>query len=774
MARILQAFHSNPALGGFGNESGVKIGLANKEKVKEGDCDAFAQIVKELVDNAVDACRSSLSIKRVRVDFVNVSENILRVTVTDNGCGMACVQNCVEAFRSNKRELSNSEAFDKKTAGRYGIGLTLCLLHAQRLVPNSTASITSATAESPFFQRADYVVNTVDDCVKCIHEEKIPKNEPSESGTSVSVLVPGGPLSHRAWPRLAEYFARFQLSLGLPCSLEVMAPKLSKIPLFVRSPLENTCYLETKSSTKTSENVNEEEASDWESGSDNDSDFQPIESSGACTKERITDENIREDYRKAVSNFLKRNIDLKNVAHSTQPIGEKSKKRTKNSPTLEVGLIVYGKLNEDNEDDEITNHGNEMPSAPLTLIRMVNRIPLLDGAEASSCGLVRGLASKQRMWTSFGLSINHETQSSVENLHPFVPTYKVKDADSVASFFQRSPHQLFEEGFDEENQDVSESTKSDDDSDGNGHTVEKPRKCLALPAHLRLGNILVIIQINATPSSLPLPTLSKSRLPMNDLAIDRAMEAGVLDCLKSIQRTNPSLLLTSRQLKTTVRDKRYIPAVAAALACVLCKSHDKKFQQASAELITDWNGESTLPEEDLTKCEQDLLQVTKLGPMLEAKLRHVVEIAEKSKGNRETAVRTKTMTRANSSNKSKLATPLSTLHRQAKGPKNGTSPPSAREAASGQRGLLLSSSRSSSSFESDGMPPSPSNEKISRKRRLSPSFSLSSRSFKSEIGAKSIDAESTSDRISLGTRKGTIISTTNHDSHDEDDDDEWW
>lgn len=137
----------------------------------------------------------NLSLLQVRVDFVKVSENILRVTVTDNGCGMVCLQNCVEAFRSNKRKLSknsksNQEGFDDKTAGRYGIGLTLCLLHAQRLVPNSTASITSATAESPFFQRADYVVDTAGDRVKCIHEEKIPKNEKSESGTSVSVLVP--------------------------------------------------------------------------------------------------------------------------------------------------------------------------------------------------------------------------------------------------------------------------------------------------------------------------------------------------------------------------------------------------------------------------------------------------------------------------------------------------------------------------------------------------------------------------------------------------------
>lgn len=184
MARILQAFHLNPALGGFGNESS---GLSLSSAVKEGDCDAFAQIVKELVDNAVDACTQNddSAVRRVRVDFSQVSSNVLRVTVTDNGCGMESIQDCVEAFRSNKRNASSGN-----TTGRYGIGLTLCLLHAQRLVPHSTASITSATKDSPKFQRKDYVVDTDGDCVKSIDEEEIAKSRPEESGTSVSVLVP--------------------------------------------------------------------------------------------------------------------------------------------------------------------------------------------------------------------------------------------------------------------------------------------------------------------------------------------------------------------------------------------------------------------------------------------------------------------------------------------------------------------------------------------------------------------------------------------------------
>ena len=225
----LRTFRSNPNLGGFGSESTAPQRqhiLGTSGNVSE-DCDAFAQIIKELVDNAVDACgmserrdegkktkkktTSDLALpkenKRVRVvieQFVAATDNpgatgdekdnendknsteILRVIVSDNGCGMKDIQACVEAFRSSK----GSEQDQQKTAGRYGIGLTLCLLHAQRLVPNSCASITSATVESTHFTKAQYVVDAEGDSVRCVEQSLLPKTDPEESGTSVSLLVP--------------------------------------------------------------------------------------------------------------------------------------------------------------------------------------------------------------------------------------------------------------------------------------------------------------------------------------------------------------------------------------------------------------------------------------------------------------------------------------------------------------------------------------------------------------------------------------------------------
>ena len=134
--------------------------------------------MKELCDNAVDACTARSCSKggassiderrRVRVLFEAVpTEPVLKVTVSDNGCGMKDIEACVTAFSSSKQgstrrgpdssstnpsqtsqkekshdsislsthstenmeSIESGSQLESQTTGRYGIGLTLCLLH---------------------------------------------------------------------------------------------------------------------------------------------------------------------------------------------------------------------------------------------------------------------------------------------------------------------------------------------------------------------------------------------------------------------------------------------------------------------------------------------------------------------------------------------------------------------------------------------------------------------------------------------------------------------
>ena len=474
-------------------------------------------------------------------------------------------------------------------------------------------------------------------------------------------------MAHRAWPRLAEYFARFQLSLGLPCSLEVMAPTLSSVPLFVRSPLESNAL---RVAGNPIHNIDNDEWNPDKVDADSDS---------ACSTN--DDSDTHKDIQRAVSCYLRCNIELRNVAHSIQYI-RNGKRRTKNSPTLEVDLIVYEKDDNDGDNEE-ANNNPEMPSAQMTLVRMVNRIPLLDGAEASACGLVQCLASKKSMWASFGLSANHGTDLTAQDLRLFVPTYNVRDSDSVASFFHnRNPHQLFEM-HDNDVGNTDESGRSGDEEDSKPKS--NMRSMPLLPAHLRLGKVLAIIQIHAQPSSLPLPTLSKSRLPLNDAAIDSAVEAGVMECLRSLQKTNPNLLLTPKQLKTTIRDTRYIPSTAAAMACVVCKSKDGAFQKHFLNMIRQWsNGEgddlSSLSNGRVTKIndnqtDNDILEVTTLGPLLEAKLRDLCVVHDSTKVRAQKKPKITRMTTRNTATTANILPSLaSPLNREASGSWGGMSP----------------------------------------------------------------------------------------------------
>lgn len=273
----LWAFHDNPGIGGFGESAPIQFDRAKGSQAKEqcralgkkkkrrtesessfdsenqdpnrvrglcsglsveedtvstarrndrnvGEADLVCQIVKELVDNAVDACRGPASdidsekfdeqshnhVKRIRVDIKPLSNNegydsssiassrskmhsndVLQLTVTDTGHGMENIQSCVNPFQTNKGGSDGNDSTQDISSGRYGIGLTLCLLHAQRCVPNSRACISSATPKSKHITRAFFEVNKQEDSIKCVQEETIAlTSSQRESGTCVSLLIP--------------------------------------------------------------------------------------------------------------------------------------------------------------------------------------------------------------------------------------------------------------------------------------------------------------------------------------------------------------------------------------------------------------------------------------------------------------------------------------------------------------------------------------------------------------------------------------------------------
>jgi hypothetical protein len=126
-------------------------------------------------------------------------------------------------------------------------------------------------------------------------------------------------------------------------------------------------------------------------------------------------------------------------------------------------------------------------------------------------------------------------------------------------------------------------------------------------------------------------------------AIDSALEVGLTECLRKLQKSNPGLLLTASELRKAERDARYVPALSSALATILCKSQNADL--ALLRGIRSWGkvreyetelelGEATEQEETIdTPTHRE--QIEELGTLIEGRLRLVLSHGGKRKTDEE-------------------------------------------------------------------------------------------------------------------------------------------
>jgi Histidine kinase-, DNA gyrase B-, and HSP90-like ATPase len=600
----LRAFHENPSIGGFGNENSATLVLGNPKENNppsndtttfkaDGNLpvggDALCQIIKELVDNAVDACETARKADgrasyRVRVEIspYNGSDDFLQVTVSDNGCGMEDIHKCVNAFQSSKG------SGNEMTTGRYGLGLTLSIVHSQRLVPGRVyCCITSATKQAPHFRRQHYFVDTTQDKMQCERDETVPKAATEVSGTCVSLLVPvsarwersnlaatspsyasvlkrqGGATAANAWNRIVIYLKRFHLS-PTRCSIEVLAPTLAQLPIVVRSHTDGS-QVDSTLSQDFSEALQE--------GFDSDEDA--TDENAAVTKVKNAFLEQRKALQLSAQKYGYFHVPLKlcNIAHAENIIQQPGQivgnsDPSKASPKIKVDIIV-------SPNEETTEFKDcDGTVACMELVRMVNSVPLLDGVESIACGLVRA-AKNSVFWSSFGLTVFGGTESDEDT---WINRFMVRDCDQVAPFFRTSTHDLWHGNKDNE-------VKQDDANALEGKKRKHKAVKAMLPAKVRLGRILVVVDVQAEPNVIPMPSLTKGRLPVNHGPIAQAFHLGIRDCLRNLQVTSPGLFLSAAQLRSVERDVRYVPLLARASANMLNRLHNQSHQERAFALL---------------------------------------------------------------------------------------------------------------------------------------------------------------------------------------------
>ena len=403
-------------------------------------------------------------------------------------------------------------------------------------------------------------------------------------------MTQGGTLAELAWVRLENYFSRFRLIPGLRCSLEVFAPTLSNVPIFVQAQTKTVVSLHSSLSSSLSSlsNISQGEECPWEEGRLEDAEQQHEEEQNPLQTIARQQQNRNTPERKAIflaaQSFLKRPIKFKNVAHSVQPIRDRNNPPVdETTPKLEVAIIVSPQ----NEADSNDIQPADGTVAKLQLIRIVNQIPLLDNAEGSACGLVQKICNTG-LWGSFGLQVE---KSSESNIPCCTPQFDVRDSEQVAPFFQSQNHRLWEGRQEDSNDNEDLNDGDEEDEEAKKRKRRLPRERPLLPAKVRIGHLIVIVYIRAPPSSFSLPTLSKGRLPLNNEPIDSSLQMALRDCLRSLQATNPALLLTQAQLREAERETRYIPATALSVSRILRRMSNQTLREKWLDKISQWKNE---------------------------------------------------------------------------------------------------------------------------------------------------------------------------------------
>jgi len=152
------------------------LGFDNKRK-------ALLTVVKEAVDNALDACEEAKILPEIKIDIIEMADERFRVIVEDNGPGIV-----KEQIPKIFAKLLYGSKFHtlKQARGQQGIGISAAVLYAQLTTARPT-KITSKISSSKEASYYELHINTQKNSPEIVKEAKIEwKNE---HGTKVEMDI---------------------------------------------------------------------------------------------------------------------------------------------------------------------------------------------------------------------------------------------------------------------------------------------------------------------------------------------------------------------------------------------------------------------------------------------------------------------------------------------------------------------------------------------------------------------------------------------------------
>ena len=152
---------------------------------------ALLQSVKELLENSLDACRSSMSLsnptnKNISVSIKEVDDMTCALEVSDDGSGVSDALSVLKVFCSSK-DGSNSNDSNPFATGRFGVGLSTCLVYSLDKCGSATRMVTKCK-EQDSATIADYSMDRTGQ-QQCVQNRSVNTGD-FMSGTRIRVVLP--------------------------------------------------------------------------------------------------------------------------------------------------------------------------------------------------------------------------------------------------------------------------------------------------------------------------------------------------------------------------------------------------------------------------------------------------------------------------------------------------------------------------------------------------------------------------------------------------------
>jgi len=232
---------------------------------------SLVQVAKELLDNSLDACRQidppagfSQHEVTVTVGTDSADSEFVHITVTDTGCGVKDPSSFLEYFSTDKllkqptaRPVQAKQQEEKQElepepdmlalSGRFGVGLSVCLLyssratayqHALRIVSRcSDSHLLRGSSTAGSYLIADYSTNPQTGRPFMLQSKRLypeqldpAKPPPPKYGTSITVYVPR-PSDAALSAALVSINGWLDRLCRIPGSLTAIIKSIAKIPV---------------------------------------------------------------------------------------------------------------------------------------------------------------------------------------------------------------------------------------------------------------------------------------------------------------------------------------------------------------------------------------------------------------------------------------------------------------------------------------------------------------------------------------------------------------